>query len=54
MAYAIAADHQSRTLLALSGQDALDMRKPENSLGDSLAKHFRKIGLGEHAGIQIQ
>jgi len=51
MAYAMAADLVENSA-RLSGQDALDMRKLENNLGDSLAKHFRKIADREHAGIE--
>jgi hypothetical protein len=50
MAYAMAADlvenHSNMT-----GQDALEMRKLENELGDILADHFKQIADRENAGI---
>jgi hypothetical protein len=50
MAYAMAADLVENSA-SLSGQDALDMRKLENQLGDLLIDHFRMIANREHQGF---
>ena len=50
LAYAMAADLVENSA-SLSGQDALDMRKLENQLGDMLADHFKQIADRENAGI---
>jgi hypothetical protein len=50
LAYAMAADLVENAS-NMSGQDALDMRRLENQLGDMLAGEFRKIADREHAGI---
>ena len=51
LAYAMAADLVENSA-NLSGQDALDMRKMENTIGEKLEKHFAKLADREHAGIE--
>ena len=50
LGYAMAADLVENHA-SLTGQDALDMRKLENQLGDMLADHFKQIADRENAGI---
>ena len=50
LAYAMAADLVENAA-NLTGQDALDMRKLENQLGEMLAPHFRKLANRENDGL---